>query len=80
MDASVLGAVTEVGVLEVAGPEELRLEEATGQLLAVLGRTGPVVADARAPFFCAVVGERALLTGPDAHLGHHTFTEWLKSR
>jgi uncharacterized protein YbjT (DUF2867 family) len=68
------------GVLEVAGPEELRLEEATGELLAVLGRTGPVVADARAPFFGAVVGERALLPGPDAHLGHHTFTEWLKSR
>lgn len=68
------------GVLEIAGPEELRLDEATGELLAVLGRPGPVVPDAEAPFFGAVLGERTLLPGPHAQLGHHTFAEWLKSR
>ncbi|MFJ3671148.1 SDR family oxidoreductase [Streptomyces sp. NPDC090106] len=68
------------GVTEVAGPEELRLDEAAGELLAVLGRPGPVVTDPRAPVFGAVLAERALLPGPDARLGHHTFTEWLKSR
>jgi uncharacterized protein YbjT (DUF2867 family) len=68
------------GVLEAAGPEELRLEDVTAELLTSLGRPGPVIADAQAPFFGAVLEERALLTGPDAHLGHHTFTQWLKNR
>lgn len=39
-----------------------------------------MIADARSPFFGAVLEERALLPGPGAHLGHHTFTQWLKSR
>ncbi|WP_030181597.1 SDR family oxidoreductase [Streptomyces sp. NRRL S-813] len=68
------------GVLEAAGPEELRFEDFTTELLTSLGRPGPVIADAQAPFFGAVLEERALLPGPDAHLGHHTFTQWLKSR
>ncbi|MEU1342003.1 NAD(P)H-binding protein [Streptomyces sp. NPDC005827] len=68
------------GVLEAAGPEELRLEEATSELLTTLGRPGPVIADARSSFFGALLEERALLPGPDAHSGHHTFTQWLRSR
>ncbi|MGW2457995.1 SDR family oxidoreductase [Streptomyces sp. NPDC001356] len=68
------------GVLEVAGPEELRFEDATADLLTSLGRPDPVIADARAPFFGAVLGERALLPGPDAHAGHQAFTQWLKNR
>ncbi|MER8047318.1 SDR family oxidoreductase [Streptomyces sp. NPDC094032] len=68
------------GVLEVAGPEVLRLDEAAGEVLAVLGRGGPVVPDTRAAFFGAVLGQRVLLPGPGAHLGRRTFAEWLKSR
>jgi uncharacterized protein YbjT (DUF2867 family) len=68
------------GVLEAAGPEEIRLQDATAELLTTLGRPRPVIADARAPFFGAVLGERALLPGPDAHLGHHTFAQWLTNR
>jgi uncharacterized protein YbjT (DUF2867 family) len=67
------------GVLEAAGPEELSLRDATAQLLAARGRTEPVIADADVPFFGAVLEGRALLPGPDAHLGHHTFAQWLKS-
>ncbi|MFJ4624412.1 hypothetical protein [Streptomyces sp. NPDC088812] len=44
------------------------------------GRTGPVVADPRVPFFGVSLEERTLLPGPDAHLGHHTFAQWLKQR
>jgi uncharacterized protein YbjT (DUF2867 family) len=68
------------GVLEAAGPEELRLDDLTAELVTALGRTGRVVADARIPFFGALVTERTLLPGPDAHLGHHTFSQWLKAR
>ncbi|MBT2408991.1 hypothetical protein J7I94_00200 [Streptomyces sp. ISL-12] len=68
------------GVLEAAGPEELKLESATVELLARLGRTGPVIPDPRTPFFGAVLQERTLLPGPDAHLGNHSFAQWLQSR
>ncbi|TXS41770.1 SDR family oxidoreductase [Streptomyces sp. OR43] len=78
--AHVTLGVPEFGVIEAAGPEELRLEDVTAELLGVLGRPGPVIADARTPFFGAVLAERALLPGPGAHLGHQTFTQWLKSR
>ncbi|MFJ4468687.1 SDR family oxidoreductase [Streptomyces sp. NPDC089424] len=67
------------GVLEVAGPEELRLVDAAAELLDVRGLPGPVIADARAHFFGAVLPERALLPTADARLGHHRFTDWLKS-
>ncbi|MER6682013.1 SDR family oxidoreductase [Streptomyces olivaceoviridis] len=68
------------GVLEVAGPEELRFEDVTAELLTSRGRSGPVIADAQSPFFGAVLQERALLPGPDAHVGHQTFAQWLKNR
>ncbi|MFJ8357222.1 SDR family oxidoreductase [Streptomyces sp. NPDC093984] len=78
--AHVAVGVPHFGVLEAAGPEELRLEDATAELLTALGRTDPLITDAQVPFFGAVLEERTLLPGPDAHLGHHTFAEWLKSR
>jgi hypothetical protein len=39
-----------------------------------------VVSDAHTPFFGAMLGQRALLPGADAHLGHETFSEWLARR
>ncbi|ROQ60166.1 uncharacterized protein YbjT (DUF2867 family) [Streptomyces sp. 840.1] len=68
------------GVLEVAGPEERRLDDFVTELLAADGRTDPVVADPGVPFFGAPLRERTLLPGPGAHLGHRTFAEWLKQR
>ncbi|WP_399936911.1 SDR family oxidoreductase [Streptomyces sp. BBFR25] len=78
--AHVAVGLPQFGVVETAGPEELRLEDVTAEVLGFLGRPGPVIADVGAPFFGAVLEERALLPGPDARLGHHTFTQWLKSR
>jgi uncharacterized protein YbjT (DUF2867 family) len=65
------------GVLEVAGPEEHRLDDLTAKLLAARGYLRAVVSDAHTPFFGAMLGQRALLPGADAHLGHETFSEWL---
>ncbi|MDO0930503.1 NAD(P)H-binding protein [Streptomyces sp. DG2A-72] len=68
------------GTLEVAGPEEHRLDDLTAKLLAARGDMREVVADTHAPFFGAEVGERTLLPAPDAHLGHETFAQWLARR
>ncbi|MCX4766746.1 NAD(P)H-binding protein [Streptomyces sp. NBC_01275] len=68
------------GVLEVAGPEEHRLDDLTAKLLAARGYLWDVVSDAHTPFFGAMLGQRALQPGADAHLGHETFSEWLARR
>ncbi|WP_328890920.1 SDR family oxidoreductase [Streptomyces sp. NBC_00316] len=68
------------GALEVAGPEEYRLDVLTAKLLAARGDLRGVIADPRAPFFGAVLGERALLPGPAAHLGDRTLARWLERR
>ncbi|WP_171107955.1 MULTISPECIES: NAD(P)H-binding protein [unclassified Streptomyces] len=63
--------------LEVAGPEERRLDELTAEVLAARHDKRVVVTDAHARYFGAELRERALLPGADAHVGHVTFTEWL---
>ncbi|MFJ4833718.1 SDR family oxidoreductase [Streptomyces sp. NPDC088747] len=78
--AHVAVGVPEFGVLEIAGPEERRLTDLVSDLMATLDRPGQVIADARAPFFGARLSETALLPGSGAHLGHHTFAQWLKER
>ncbi|MFF7160755.1 SDR family oxidoreductase [Streptomyces sp. NPDC008086] len=65
------------GVLEIAGPEEHRLDDLTAKLLAARGDMREVVIDADAPFFGARIEERTLLPAPAAHLGHGTFAQWL---
>ncbi|MFC8430088.1 SDR family oxidoreductase [Streptomyces sp. NPDC057253] len=68
------------GVLEVAGPEEHRLDDLTGKLLAARGYLRNVVPDAHTPFFGATLGQGTLLPAADARLGHETFSEWLARR
>ncbi|WP_308038941.1 hypothetical protein [Streptomyces sp. PSKA30] len=68
------------GILQVAGPEEHRLDELTAKLLAARSNMRDVVADVHAPFFGTEIGERTLLPAPDAHLGHETFAQWLARR
>lgn len=68
------------GVLEVAGPEEHRLDDVTAKLLAARGYMCDVVTDVHTPFFGAMLAQRALLPAAEAHLGHETFSEWLARR
>ncbi|MBQ0850384.1 NAD(P)H-binding protein [Streptomyces sp. BH-SS-21] len=68
------------GVLEVAGPEEHRLDDLTAKLLAARGALREVVSDPRAPFFGALLDERTLLPRADARLGHESVDRWLAGR
>ncbi len=69
-----------IGLLEVGGPEEFRLNELAATLLASRGDDRAVIADPYAPFFGAVLEERTLLPGGEAHVGHGTLAQWLKRR
>ncbi|MER5428416.1 NAD-dependent epimerase/dehydratase family protein [Streptomyces sp. NPDC002588] len=69
-----------LGRLEVAGPEEYRLDDLTAKLLAAKGDATSVVSDPHARLFAAQVGKRALLPEPGAHICHTTFSAWLAQR
>ena len=65
------------GVVEVAGPEQFRLDELVRKGLSVRKDPREVVADPRARYFGAILGVRTLMPGDDARLGEVRFQDWL---
>jgi uncharacterized protein YbjT (DUF2867 family) len=67
------------GIVEIAGPEQFRVDELVRRRLASLKDPREVIADLHARYSGAEVGERTLLPGKDARLGEARFADWLKS-
>ncbi len=65
------------GMVEVAGPEQFRLDDLVRRKLSVRRDPRNVVADPRARYFGASLSERTLLPGDDAALGEIRFVDWL---
>jgi uncharacterized protein YbjT (DUF2867 family) len=65
------------GDLEVAGPEQYRLDELVRRALAARKDPREVIADPSARYFGAELGERTLLPGEGARIGATTLQEWL---
>jgi len=65
------------GIVEVAGPDVLRLEEFVQNGLDVRSDTRKIVTDAEALFFGGILPERALLPGKDARFSELSFDNWL---
>ena len=65
------------GIVEVAGPEQFRLEEFVRQGLVARQDPREVVTDQRARYFGAILGARTLVPGDGAQLGETHFQEWL---
>src|SRR5215216_1371368 len=65
------------GTVEVAGPEQFRLEELIRRTLNALNDPREVIADPRPRYFGADVSERTLIPGADAQLGNTRFDDWL---
>jgi uncharacterized protein YbjT (DUF2867 family) len=66
------------GVVEVAGPEQFRLDELIRRALRAQNDPREVIADPAARYFDAPLGERTLLPGDDAQLGETRFEDWLR--
>lgn len=64
-------------IIEVAGPEAFRLDDIVRRRLAVTGDSREVTGDPAAPYFGAVLQERALLPGPHARLAATRFEDWV---
>jgi uncharacterized protein YbjT (DUF2867 family) len=65
------------GTVEIAGPQQFRLDEWIRQGLLARNDPRTVVADSRAGYFGVEVDERTLVPDTDARLGETRFGDWL---
>jgi uncharacterized protein YbjT (DUF2867 family) len=65
------------GTLEIAGPEQFRVDELVRRRLASLGDLREVIADPSARYGGARVSEKTLLPANNARLGETRFETWL---
>lgn len=65
------------GTIEIAGPEQFRLDELVQRRLAALGDRREVIADAQARYSGATVSPRTLLPDAPARLGGTRFETWV---
>jgi uncharacterized protein YbjT (DUF2867 family) len=66
------------GTVEIAGPEQFRLNELIRQGLSARNDPREVVADPHARYYGVAVSERTLVPGDDARLSQTRFADWLK--
>lgn len=65
------------GTVEIAGPEQFRLDELVRERLAALGDRREVIADPQAPYSGAKLSLQTLLPDKPAWLGETRFKSWL---
>jgi uncharacterized protein YbjT (DUF2867 family) len=68
------------GMVEIAGPEQFRLDELIRGVLTRRNDPREVVADPQARYFGINPSERALLPGADARLAETRFSDWLEQQ
>jgi uncharacterized protein YbjT (DUF2867 family) len=65
------------GIVEVAGPQQFRLDELVRRGLSARHDPREVITDRHARYFGIELGERTLLPGDDASLAETRFEDWL---
>src|SRR5438046_17906 len=65
------------GIVEIAGPEQFRVDELVRRRLASLKDPREVIADPNACYGGAKIGDKTLLPGNNARLGETRFETWL---
>jgi uncharacterized protein YbjT (DUF2867 family) len=65
------------GIVEIAGPEQFRLDELIRRSLAAQNDPRQVIADPHARYFGAELNERTLIPGNGASLAETRFEDWL---
>jgi uncharacterized protein YbjT (DUF2867 family)/quercetin dioxygenase-like cupin family protein len=65
------------GMIEIAGPDQIRQDELVRRYLSATGDTRKVVTDAKAGYFGIAVNDQSLVPGDNPRLGPTRFEEWL---
>jgi uncharacterized protein YbjT (DUF2867 family) len=67
------------GTVEIAGPEQFRLDELIRGVLKARNDPREVITDPQASYFGITPSERTLLPGDDARLGNARFEDWSRN-
>jgi uncharacterized protein YbjT (DUF2867 family) len=67
------------GMIEVAGPDQIRQDELVRQYLSATGDPRKVITDDKPRYFGIDVNDQSLVPGKDPRLGPTHFNDWLKS-
>jgi uncharacterized protein YbjT (DUF2867 family) len=65
------------GMVEIAGPEQIRQDELVRQFLSATGDARKVITDVNARYYGLEVNDQSLVPGHNARLGSMRFAEWL---
>ena len=65
------------GMIEIAGPDQIRQDELVRQYLSATGDTRRVITDAKAGYFGIAVNDQSLVPGNNPRLGPTHYEEWL---
>jgi uncharacterized protein YbjT (DUF2867 family) len=66
------------GMVEVAGPDQIRQDELVRQVLTATGDTRKVITDANTGYFGIAVNDESLVPDDSARLGKTHYKDWLK--
>ncbi|MGA7163534.1 MAG: NmrA family transcriptional regulator, partial [Pseudolabrys sp.] len=66
------------GLVEIAGPDQMRQDELVRQYLSATGDARKVVTDENAGYFGIAVNDQSLVPGANARLGPTHYNDWLK--
>jgi uncharacterized protein YbjT (DUF2867 family) len=67
------------GIVEVGGPEKIRMDELARRFFAATHDSRPIITDPQAGYFGTPVDDQSLVPGPNARVGKATFGDWLQS-
>ncbi|WP_442679274.1 SDR family oxidoreductase [Sphingomonas sp. ASY06-1R] len=67
------------GIVEIAGPEALRLDDVATEIATAYEDGRRIVSDVEARYFGARLAERSLLPGAGAWIGPRRFDDWLRN-
>jgi len=68
------------GVMEIAGPEAMGMDDFVRMGLAAIGDQRRVVTDARAPYFGAIIDDRSLAPDENATIFPTRYVDWIDGR
>jgi uncharacterized protein YbjT (DUF2867 family) len=66
------------GMVEIAGPESIRMDELVQRYLTATRDARTVIADPKAPYYGIEVNDRSLTPGDNPRVGPTRFEEWLR--
>lgn len=67
------------GMIELAGPQPIRLDELVRLFFKATRDARKVITDAHAPYYGLELNDRSLTPGSDARIGPTRFEDWLKN-